>query len=179
MCGLPALSALGVEAKDEKHKFEGTYGKELNHKQIIVKEYHNFSELIKIQRKNMSDEEVLDLLKKYSSEVGVRVGKSQAENSSDNTFESFVKNFKPLAYKNRLTLEIVKDSPQVFELKVTEYIWATVFKEFDLAGEIGHAAICNIDYSWPKAFNPDFKMERTKTIMQGYDHCNHKYINTK
>jgi len=26
--------------------------------------------------------------------------------------------------------------------------------------------------------NPDFIMERDKTLMQGDDHCNHRYIDT-
>jgi hypothetical protein len=77
-----------------------------------------------------------------------------------------------------LTLEIVEDTEKVFELKVTECLWATVFKSAGLEGEIGHAAVCNMDYAWPRAFNPDFKMERSKTLMQGDDCCNHRYIDT-
>ena len=40
------------------------------------------------------------------------------------------------------------------------------------------AALCNMDYSWPTAFNPKFKMERDKTLMQGHDCCNHRYVDT-
>ena len=47
-----------------------------------------------------------------------------------------------------------------------------------MRGEIGHAAVCNMDYYWPPAFNPDLIMERDKTLMQGHDHCNHRYIDT-
>jgi hypothetical protein len=47
-----------------------------------------------------------------------------------------------------------------------------------MGGEIGHAALCNMDYYWPPAFNKDFKMERTKTLMQGHDCCDHRYIDT-
>jgi hypothetical protein len=72
----------------------------------------------------------------------------------------------------------VQDTEKVFELKVTECLWAAVFREAGLGGELGHATICNMDYQWPNAFNPDFKMERSKTLMQGDDHCNHKYIDT-
>jgi hypothetical protein len=46
------------------------------------------------------------------------------------------------------------------------------------SGAIGHAAFCNMDYSWRPAFNESFKMERSKTLMQGDDHCNHRYIDT-
>ena len=29
-----------------------------------------------------------------------------------------------------------------------------------------------------RPFNPAFKMERTKTLMEGDDCCNHRYIDT-
>jgi hypothetical protein len=38
--------------------------------------------------------------------------------------------------------------------------------------------VCNMDFAWPRAFDPSFRMERTKTLMQGDDHCNHRYIDT-
>jgi hypothetical protein len=77
-----------------------------------------------------------------------------------------------------LTGEVVEDTEGVFELRVTECLWEAVFREAGLAGEIGHAAVCNMDYSWPPAFDPAFKMERTKTLMRGQDCCNHRYIDT-
>jgi len=61
---------------------------------------------------------------------------------------------------------------------VTECLLATVFREAGLGGEIGHATVCNMDYAWPQAFNKSFKMERTKTLMQGDKICNHRYIDT-
>jgi hypothetical protein len=79
---------------------------------------------------------------------------------------------------NSLTGEVVQDTESVFELRVTECISEAVFREAGLAGEIGHAAVCNMDYTWPVAFNADFKMERSKTLMQGHDCCNHRYINS-
>jgi hypothetical protein len=36
-----------------------------------------------------------------------------------------------------------------------------------------------MDYYWPAAFNPNFTMERSGTLMQGDDHCNHRYVDTR
>ena len=181
MCNSSVLSAMNFSGQDQEdeHKFDHKSDKEFTRKQLLKREYGNMVELIKFMQKHMSNEELMGLLKNYSAEVGTRVGKSQASSSPDISFESFTKYFRPPSYKNTLTLKIVQDTPKVFELKVTECIWAEAFKEFDLAGELGHALICNMDYYWPKAFNPDFKMERDKTIMQGDLYCNHKYIDKK
>ena len=68
------------------------------------------------------------------------------------------------------------DTEDVFELRVTECVNATVFREAGVDGEIGHAAVCNMDYHWPAAFNPEFGTGRSKTLMQGHDCCNHRYL---
>jgi hypothetical protein len=57
-------------------------------------------------------------------------------------------------------------------------VWASVYRDAGLGGPIGHAAVCNMDYYWPAAFNENFKMVRDKTLMQGHDHCNHRYLDT-
>jgi len=57
-------------------------------------------------------------------------------------------------------------------------LWASVFRDAGLGGEIGHAAVCNMDFFWPRAFNKRFKMERSKALMQGHECCNHRYIDT-
>ena len=59
---------------------------------------------------------------------------------------------------------------------VTECVWAATYRDAGLGGEIGHAAVCHMDYSWPPAFNSSIKMERSKTLMQGHECCNHRYI---
>ena len=64
---------------------------------------------------------------------------------------------------------------KAFELKVTECIWASTFLEANM-GEFGYAWICWGDYAWAKSFNPKIKLVRDKTLMQGNDYCNHKYI---
>jgi len=106
------------------------------------------------------------------------VGEGQAQNSPDTEFQTFAETFRPPWYATSLTHEVVEDTEKAFGLRVTECVWASVFREAGLDGEIGHAGVCNMDYHWPAAFNPDFKMERSRTLMQGHDHCNHRYIDT-
>lgn len=78
-------------------------------------------------------------------------------------------------YESTLTKEIVEDTEKAFELKVTECIWADTFLRAK-AGDIGYAWVCWGDYSWAEGFNPKVKMIRDKTLMQGHDCCNHRYV---
>ena len=72
-------------------------------------------------------------------------------------------------------MEIVENMDTAYELKVTECIWASTFLAAK-AGDIGYASVCIGDYTWAEGFNPKIKLVRDKTLMQGHDICNHRYI---
>ena len=78
-------------------------------------------------------------------------------------------------WKHVLNLDIIEDSEFAFEVKIHECLWAKTFKESD-ASEIGYSCICHPDYEATRAFNPKMKLIRTKTLMQGNDCCNHRWI---
>lgn len=162
----------------EVHKFDEKLDRQFTTRQLGESANRGFIQMIRTLQKEMDDGEVIRLLNLNSDEIGRQQGKAQAQAAADTSFESFVSIFRQISSGNSLTGEVVEDTERAFELKVTECIWETLFREAGLAGEIGHAAVCNMDYSWPREFNPDFKMERSKTLMQGHDCCNHRYIDT-
>lgn len=135
-------------------------------------------EMIGILREELGDAETIRLLNLFSAQRGRQAAARQAASTPQNDFQSFVQIFRSPQMQSSLTLDIVEDTEKVFALEVRECLWAEVFKAAGLEGEIGHAAVCNMDYHWPPAFNPAFKMERDKTLMQGHAICNHRYINT-
>jgi hypothetical protein len=188
MCSLACLCGSWVGAGDAEktdtassegvHKFEAEFDQKTSVLRQVTGQNRNFIEFIKTLQSELEVEELIRLLEIYSADNGRRVGKRQAENSPDTTFQTFVANFRPPNYDKALTLEITEDTDKVFQLRVTECVWAKVFRDAGLGGQVGHAAVCNMDYYWPPAFNENFKMERDKTLMQGDDHCNHRYIDT-
>jgi len=174
---VPEVLAAGTDLLgQEVHKFDVPRDAQLSTKSATQMQYSQFMNFINNVREAIGDQELIRLLKIHSTEVGRQAGERQKQNSPDTEFQTFVATFRPPRYANSLTHEIVEDSENVFELRVTECVWATVFREAGLDGEIGHAAVCNMDYTWPTAFNPNFKMERDRTLMQGHDHCNHRYV---
>ena len=78
-------------------------------------------------------------------------------------------------YKIRLDLKVLELTDNVYEHRVTNCLWAKTFLAKN-AGDIGYASICHGDISGATAFNPKLKLERTKTLMEGHDCCDHKYI---
>jgi len=71
--------------------------------------------------------------------------------------------------------EIVEDSQYAFEMKITECLTEIVFREAN-APDLGYACVCHADFGFPVGINPKLKLIRTKTLMQGHDCCNHRYV---
>lgn len=179
LCKLPGIAAMTQEPNpQEGHKFDIPRDMSMSPKQLVSTQYSQMFDFLRTMRSKLGEPELIKLMNVYSAETGRLVGENQRQNSPDSGFQTYVATFRPPRYANSLTLEIVEDSEKVFLLRVSECMWATVFREAGLDGEIGHATVCNMDYYWPKAFNSNFKMERDRTLMQGHDHCNHRYIDT-
>jgi hypothetical protein len=176
---LPALAGLGqTSTLQGQHKFDVPKDISLSSRQQAQMMNRGLIQFVQLLRNEIGEPELVRLLNLMSEDVGRQVGARQAQRSPDTSFQTFVQVFRPPNFADSLTHEVVEDTEKVFGLEVTECISAEVMQSAGLGGEIGHAAVCNMDYYWPPAFNPAFKMERTKTLMQGHDMCNHRYINT-
>jgi hypothetical protein len=130
--------------------------------------------------KNLSDDtgkgKFMEILKKASSQAGAQNMKRLTQNLRKRDLAVWAAFMKGSSlYKKVLTFEIVEESDKALEVRITECLWAKTFREAD-ASEIGYAAICYPDFAAASAFNPKIKMIRTKTLMQGHDCCNHRYV---
>ena len=130
----------------------------------------------------------IDWMKTFAEHYGkddvINIIKEQADKWNSerkpNTEAKSVKDFlRPIEeselFKNSLEYEYVELTDKVCQLKVKNCLWAKTFRSKD-ASDFGYACICHGDFSGAKAFNPKLRMERTKTLMQGHDCCNHRYI---
>jgi hypothetical protein len=119
----------------------------------------------------------MDKLQKVLMEDMKKRVAEQVKNLPSRELQNFAQFFKsPDPFSaNTLTFKIVQDSDKVFEMSVSECLWAKTFKEAN-AADIGFKLICSGDYVTAEAFNPNIKLIRDKTLMQGHDCCNHKYV---
>jgi hypothetical protein len=168
----PSLVALEDE---EKHKFDGELAKKLSYRQLFALQYREYIELTKALSAEMGKEKLIVLLKKFTREKMLKYGQSQAKGAPDRSFSTYVNTFKSPSYNDTLTLSIVEDTEKVFEIKVTECLWATTFLQAG-EGDIGFASVCFGDYAWAEGFNPKIEMVRDKTLMEGHGFCNHRYL---
>ena len=158
-----------------KHKF-------LEDSRMSFQEVYNFAfkyqaRMYRALAQEFGEERFMEVLRRLASEDGLRVGQKDGRRASCNDFAAYVAEMKDRYYfsDHVLTFEIVEETPTTFETKVTECLWAKTFREIG-AADIGHALICHPDYADCQGFNPRITMQRSKTLMQGDDHCNHRWV---
>ena len=76
--------------------------------------------------------------------------------------------------EHALTFDIIEDSQDAFEVRVTECLWAKTFRDAD-AAELGYSWVCHPDFVMATAFNPSMRLTRDTTLMQGDLCCNHRW----
>ena len=135
----------------------------------------NFIPYMKALAAQIGNEKLISMLQEATSEIARKgmAGRSMLKRDIA-TWVAGMK-FMPPLYQHALVVEIVEDTAQAFEFRVSQCLWAKAFREED-AAEIGYASICHPDFAVASAFNPKLKLIRTKTLMQGHECCNHRYV---
>ena len=169
---LPAKSLSG----EVKHKFDRELpGPKMTYRRIVAYQNRSFIRFARFLQKELGDEKVLQLIKKHTDERMLEQARKDLKRLGKSDFKSYLSIFRDPRMLASLTMEIVQDTDTVFEIKVTECLAAESFLP-SKAGDIGYAAVCWGDYIWAEGFNPKIKLIRDKTLMQGHDCCNHKYV---
>ena len=160
-----------------KHKFDLPMERTLTYRQYFRATNSGKIRLIKTMVKELGEDRAIEIIKTDTSESALALGQRQAKAAEKNDFYTYVDMFRdPEQYKNTLTMKIIEDTEKAFELEVTECLFAEPYIEAGLGGDVGFAALCYMDYFWPKGFNENIKLVRDKTLMQGHDCCNHRYV---
>ena len=110
-----------------------------------------------------------------ASEAPVKV-KPESGRDMENFIRYFLNELMPAPiYRAALTWDIVEKSSTALEFRFSQCLWASTFRAED-AAEIGYATVCYGDYAYTSAISPRIKLVRSKTLMQGNDCCNHRFV---
>ena len=173
----PKLLALDKDSNstvsDDEHKFLKDSGMSIQEVyEFTFKEW--YIPAMKNLKEQVGHDRFIEMLKKSSDKL-YEPKDYEGVNYSDRTLAAFADYEKQICeqYSDCITWEVNEDE-SVFEIKITECLWAKTFREAD-ASEIGYAGVCYMDYGMTKAFNPNLELIRDKTLMEGHDHCHFKW----
>lgn len=170
-----ALRGEVPDSPDDKHKFEHIMDREITYKRWMQQRHNKYIGILKRLEKQIGREPLLEMLENASYEENVELGKRLSDRIP--SLKVFADPFRDENSNLSKTLvrEIVEDNDNAFEIKVTECLEEIVFREAD-AAHLGYACICHADFGLPVGINSKLKLIRTKTLMQGEDCCNHRYV---
>jgi hypothetical protein len=142
--------------------------------------FNGIIEIIRILAPVMDETKALAIIKKLWEKKGTEIIVRQLKNTTPITnFEEFKKIYKDQIsteyMQHCLNFKIVEDTPNRLAFKFTKCLWAKTFLELD-ASDIGDAMCCHPDFAMAKAFHPNLKLVRKKSLMKGDDHCDSTYI---
>jgi hypothetical protein len=161
------------------HKFDAEMPRKLSMRLAFRMQYASaFIPYLEFCAKTAGREAVIATLKAYAADGAGPGAADNIKRLGGNSFAHLKKLFTPTGgppFGGTLTFTVAEDTDKVHELHATECLWARTFLEAK-AGDLGYAGICFGDYAFAKAFNPAVELVRDKTLMQGHDCCNHRYL---
>jgi len=186
VCAVSCLAASKVFAsspfiaksllEEEKHKFDQVIpGLEMTYRRFASVRDRSFIRFARFLQKEIGEGKVIELIKKQTEQRLKEQAKEDLKRLGNSDFKSYISIFRDPRMLASLTMEIIEDTDKVFEIKVTDCLSAEAFLPHK-AGDLGYASVCWGDYNWATDFNPKIKLIRDKTLMQGHDCCNHRYI---
>ena len=74
----------------------------------------------------------------------------------------------------QLYVKLLETDEKEAALNITRCRYAEMYKEHGLE-ELGYLLSCGRDFALIEGYNPKIKLTRTKTIMEGADHCDFRF----
>jgi L-2-amino-thiazoline-4-carboxylic acid hydrolase len=137
--------------------------------------------LVKALQAELGEERANAIVREALGDMYRKLGEKwwQAQEAR-NAGDKLASAFEMYAAGNALDYDVIKQSPDAFEVGVTRCRYAQFYKELGVP-ELGFLVVCSSDFPMAERFGADIKLTRTQTIMQGASHCDFRYtrINPK
>ena len=126
-----------------------------------------FQDEIGIERTNKI---ARDAITKLAREQGAQFAKGIGANG----LEDYASNKDAWRRHGALEVDIIESNETRYSFNVTRCGYAEMYNQLGY-GDLGRIFSCTRDFEFCAGFNPDVKLERTQTIMQGDSHCDFRY----
>ena len=131
--------------------------------------------LVKALQAELGEKRASSLVRKALGDVYRRHGEEFWRTKNEkNLGKVMASAFTTFARGDALDYGIIEQSEDAFEVDVTGCRYAEFYKELD-EPELGFLLVCSADFSTAEGYDPDIKLSRTQTIMQGASHCDFRY----
>lgn len=123
-------------------------------------------------------EEVIEILRRTIIRVAQEQGVALAEAMGDDSLESFAGKMDAWTKDDALHIDILEQNEGRFSFNVTRCRYAELYRALGIP-ELGAVLSCNRDFTLVEGFNPEIKLTRTQTIIEGAPFCDFRYLYAK
>ncbi|MFW9981717.1 MAG: L-2-amino-thiazoline-4-carboxylic acid hydrolase [Candidatus Thorarchaeota archaeon] len=166
-------------AKPKTHKFDEKV--DISFIQYIKNSLSGEVELQRELERVLGEDEAHRILKEWATKKTSEAIREILENSGIKiqNLRDFKKYMDEMWLSERIskthTCETFDSKSDDVTYKVTECIWAKAMRELD-AADLGLLTMCDIDFVSASIYNPNLKLIREKTLMNGDDYCDFTYV---
>jgi len=135
--------------------------------------------LVKALQVELGEERANAIVRKTLGSVFRRLGEQWWQSKqSTHLGENMESALASWARDDALDYSVRAKSQDIYEVDVTGCRYAHFYKELG-EPELGFLLVCSQDFSFAEGLDPDIKLTRTQTIMQGASHCDFRYRRQK
>ncbi|MGD9044098.1 MAG: L-2-amino-thiazoline-4-carboxylic acid hydrolase [Desulfobacterales bacterium] len=120
--------------------------------------------------------EAIEITKEVVREDAILSGKTLAEEYSGNSIAELSKIVKEVwAEDDAFEIKIIKETDKELFFDISYCGYAQIYEKLGVK-KLGCTLSCIRDFYFLEGFNPKITLKRTKTIMEGADCCNFRYV---
>jgi fumarate reductase iron-sulfur subunit len=130
--------------------------------------------LIKAFMAEFGEERSLEIAQEVIVSLARESGEMLRELAGGDSLLDFAKGMSRWSKDDAVTSDLLELSPEKISMNTTRCRYAEMYRDLGMAN-LGFALSCARDFALVEGFNPNIKLERTQTIMQGADHCDFRF----
>jgi hypothetical protein len=166
------------EPQAAQHKFDQLMKRPLTYRQRFELEYaSHFIPYLKLLEKEIGREQVIKSLQKLALHEAEEYAEHVVKTKGKNDLSVFKEDYSPTTpgISDMLTIAVTEDTQEAYGIKITECLWAEVFRQAG-AADFGYAAVCYGDVPFAHFVNPHIDLDLEGTIMEGKPFCMLRYV---
>ena len=122
-------------------------------------------------------EKVFEIARRIIVDVAREQGKESAlaERMGGDSLGHFATALEDWKKGDAYRMDVLERSEEKLSFNVTRCRYAEMYRALGIP-EVGALLSCNRDFSLVEGFNPDVKLTRTQTVMEGASHCDFRFV---
>jgi hypothetical protein len=130
--------------------------------------------LIRALAGRIGRQEALAILREVNEREAFQRGQNIAAEKKQNGIDALVDDVATWGEGGGWEMEVLEQTTTTYFFNVTRCPYCEKYRELGLE-EFGVELSCCRDEPFARGFNPRLRLERTRTIMEGNDHCDFRY----